>query len=494
MSDLKKALKEEYDKKNAIVNPKSLMKMIEEAMDALPLLERTMPKPERSSDTKSKKGYSIPKIRITEAWGEPGSDDRKIIEKFAANIGGETIQEKLNNINRIMVDFDPNADIPEILSTMVVTEVLDAILKDFTESAGGFIFEGFLAGLLGGKQIQDTGDLEAGVATGEVAGKPITDIQVGDRHYSLKLLGEKTGVKGSFKNMVEHFRSTPHIVYLDARRTGDGLVLGEFEITLKNFYDVFVEPFLKEVKGEANTFKANDQGVKDFVSDIKREDMTALKSITFDQSGFVPGTGAKSFEYGSGKTARDVALNEVKVTPKGMEAIRAKIKKLGETEEGRRELMRFMPVTTIGAAKKFEGTKAEKLFGNFGLASEVKQLGSMLAQGEDVKQALLNKLARTPAYVNAQQFEFTKPQAEKIAGFEELGTLSVSEDALKKTWSAYGEKLREDLEPIYNLLNNFSQNIDTYFLSKEPNKRKTAGDAASSDAKQLKTSVDKAVK
>jgi hypothetical protein len=161
-----------------------------------------------------------------------------------------------------MVDFDPNADIPEILSTMVVTEVLDAILKDFTESAGGFIFEGFLAGLLGGKQIQDTGDLEAGVATGEVAGKPITDIQVGDRHYSLKLLGEKTGVKGSFKNMVEHFRSTPHIVYLDARRTGDGLVLGEFEITLKNFYDVFVEPFLKEVKGEANTFKANDQGVK----------------------------------------------------------------------------------------------------------------------------------------------------------------------------------------------------------------------------------------
>ena len=67
MSDLKKIIKEEYDKKNAVITPKSLMRMIEEAMDALPLLERAMPKTERSSDTKSKKGYSIPKIRITEA-------------------------------------------------------------------------------------------------------------------------------------------------------------------------------------------------------------------------------------------------------------------------------------------------------------------------------------------------------------------------------------------------------------------------------------------
>ena len=38
-------------------------------------------------------------------------------------------------------------------------------------------------------------------------GKPITDVRLGGKEYSLKLLGQKTGVKGSFVNMVEHFKS-----------------------------------------------------------------------------------------------------------------------------------------------------------------------------------------------------------------------------------------------------------------------------------------------
>ena len=35
MSDLKKIIKEEYDKKNAVITPKSLMNMINEALDAV---------------------------------------------------------------------------------------------------------------------------------------------------------------------------------------------------------------------------------------------------------------------------------------------------------------------------------------------------------------------------------------------------------------------------------------------------------------------------
>ena len=68
-----------------------------------------------------------------------------------------------------------------------------------------------------------------------------------DKHYSLKLLGPGSDVKGSFRNIVEHFRDFNHVIYLDARRVDkdQGLQFGEFLVTLENFLDIFVVPFLK---------------------------------------------------------------------------------------------------------------------------------------------------------------------------------------------------------------------------------------------------------
>ena len=86
------------------------------------------------------------------------------------------------------------------------------------KTASGFIFEGFLAGLFGGQsiQIQSAADIpEApGEAESGVTGKPITDVMLNNKHYSLKLLGEDTDVKGSFRNMVEHFRKYDHVITL----------------------------------------------------------------------------------------------------------------------------------------------------------------------------------------------------------------------------------------------------------------------------------------
>ena len=228
-------------KKKTLLNLGALLEMVEQAMDMdVPLLREDAP---RTAAPAGADKFPLPKLRITEAWGAPESDDREIIEKYSKNIPGTTLQEKLQYLADIIEGKIVLHDVQPIISTLVMIEVLSTILADFTESAGGFIFEGFLAGLFGGQSVQVT-DVSGDEA--DASGKPITDVRLGGKEYSLKLLGQKTGVKGSFKNMVEHFKSgKDHVVYLDARRVGktEGLEFGEFTITLGNFLDVFFKPF-----------------------------------------------------------------------------------------------------------------------------------------------------------------------------------------------------------------------------------------------------------
>ncbi|MBL18594.1 MAG: hypothetical protein CMC82_02020, partial [Flavobacteriaceae bacterium] len=119
----------------------------------------------------------LPKLRISEDWGKPDSGDRQIIQRFTASVSGETLEEKLLNINNIATGEVQLASIGQVLGTMVVIEVLSAILSQFTEAAGGFIFEGFLAGLFGEDSVQITDVADDDGATG----KPITDVELGGR-------------------------------------------------------------------------------------------------------------------------------------------------------------------------------------------------------------------------------------------------------------------------------------------------------------------------
>ena len=130
-------------------------KMILETLNRID--EETAPSVDMSkikpTDDPDEVRYFLPTIKITEDWGKIGSKDRQIIEKFTRNIGGNTLQEKIRNINSVISDREATT-IPKILGSMVVIEILNAVLREFTESAGGFIFEGFLAGLFGGESVQ----------------------------------------------------------------------------------------------------------------------------------------------------------------------------------------------------------------------------------------------------------------------------------------------------------------------------------------------------
>ena len=430
---------------------------------------------------------SLPTIKITEDWGRMSTKDRAIIENFTKRIQGSTLEQKLESLNSILTTKKEEATVSDILSTMVVCEILSSILREFTESAGGFIFEGFLAGLFGGKSVQITSPEE--IEGMDASGKPITDVILNDRHYSLKLLGQKTGVKGSFANMVAHFEKLDHVVYLDARRIGkdQGLEFGEFIITLPRFLDVFLAPFLREVTSKGVKIKSASE-LKKFLKKLDSEGKP-VKTIVFDRAGFAPERrSAKSFGYSPKQASflTEELLQEVGVSGEDLKKILARVVQMEDEE-----LQQFAPFILDHADKRFEGTKAEKLFGSIAVVDIVKR---NIESGN--KDQIINSLKQTPGVKENQQFEFTRKQAEKIAGFKVVGTLMIGEKQMKQTWSAYADLLKETIGPVYSTLQQFTNNVNNYFLDSTEgsgqNRKQFAMDAIK-DAMRLQTATENAV-
>jgi len=430
----------------------------------------------------------LPTIKITEDWGKPGSKDRQIIEEFTKKIEGDTIEAKIASLNSI-VGGEGTPTIGAILSTLVVIEVLNAILAEFTESAGGFIFEGFLAGLFGGQSVQIT---DVGQQEGEsgAAGKPITDVVLGGKQYSLKLLGKSTGVKGSFRNMVEHFKVEDHVVYLDARRTGTGLEFGEFTITLNNFLEVFQDPF-----AAIKTKIIPDLSARKLKNQISRilQSKQAIKGIQFASKGFIPGETSRTFHF----SPAQAEISEKQLRGRGLspEAFDELLQRILDAPN--KELEQFGPFKLSFAEAKF-GSKSEALFGSFSYAERVQTAIKQYTENpsEQTKLLLLQLLEDTPGYLGRQQFEFTRNQAESIAGFRKVGELGIGEQTLKTAWLNYAELLNQTIKPVYGAMNSFRKNINSYFLgtSTKEKDRKTFGTDAINDAQNLGTATDEAVK
>ncbi len=455
----------------------NLLKLIEEQMTSTNTLTEKAGLATSAADLENI-NISLPTIKITEDWGKAESKDRAIIENFTKNIApGGTLEQKIAALNSVLTEKKADAKISEILSTMVVCEVLSSIIREFTESAGGFIFEGFLAGLFGGKSVQITSPEE--IEGMDASGKPITDVILNDRHYSLKLLGQTTGVKGSFANMVEHFSQLDHVVYLDARRIeGDqGLEFGEFVITLENFLDVFVTPFLKQVTIRGLQVDSAS-GLKDMLRKLRSEGKP-VKEIKFSKTGFA-GMSGKVFTYSP-------RLDEVQVS---REALINVLKQIDEMPE--EQLEEFGPFAVSHADQKFEGTKAEKLFGSMAVVNILKR---NIASGN--RDSIIDSLRQTNGYKEKQQFEFTRTQAEEIAGFKTVGTLMIGEQYMKQTWAAYADLLQETIGPVYRNLQLFTNNVNNYFLE-APTKEKKQGRKqyamdAIGDAKNLEQATSTAV-
>jgi len=405
----------------------------------------------------------LPKLRISEDWGKPESQDRQIIQRFTASIPGDTLKQKLENVNNIATGQVQMASLGQILGTLVTLEVLYTILAQYTESAGGFIFEGFLAGLFGKNSVQitDVGEDDEGAT-----GKPITDVQLGDREYSLKLLGPGTAVKGSWRNMTEHFAShRDHVVYLDARRSGkaatDSLEFGEFVITLPTFMEIFYEPF----KG----FAKQETPVKSKKQLMKTLEKHGELAFAVQFSGPFGGRGKGGFTLKGKKREGDMA-----VLMRGL-----------DNHPGEK-----IDAVVHWSREDFtESTKATYLFGS---AAKFNAVQRAIKSGS--KEKIINALRQTDGYIKKRQFEFTRNQAESISNFEHIETLLLGEDQLKKTWMVYGDILKKTVTPVYLTLARFNENVSKYFMGTEEGQaRKALAIAAQHDLGQLKEATDEAI-
>ena len=437
----------EYIKENYF-NDSADIKLIFEMIDQV--LNEELPVGPATIAPESEIDIKLPVVRISEAWGRVDNVDRDVIESFASKIEGNTLEAKLASLNNVLRREDPHANVSTLLSTMMVCEVLSTILRDFTEAAGGFIFEGFLAGLFGGQSIQITGpeDIEGT----DISGKPITDVVLNDKHYSLKLLGPKTVVKGSFRNLVKHFEVYDHVIYLDARRVGgiEGLEFGEFTITLEKFLDVFFKPLakIKQKSAFAQTPRVLSNAIEKYGEQIFK---------------------IKSTGRVDGKSVLDLE------TIQSLDA---------ET------LNSIAPFTVFYSEESFAGsTKARKLFGT---GRQFNNVVEAIETGDHA--TIIAALKETRGYQKPEQFELTKKQAESIRGFKSVGTLMIGEQHMKTVWLRYAKILQEVINPIYGNLQEFTNNVNAYLLGAGETDRKGRGQQAIHDAAQLQTATDTAVK
>jgi len=186
---------------------------------------------------------ALPKFVPSEAWGDPKADIRQDMNRLIFNHvgGGYDLQKRINWLTRIQHPQTQISSPRRIVTTLILLESLSTCLNAFSESPAGFIFESFLAGLLGGYQVK-----------GRVGGNlPIEDIMAftGLKNeqagvpLSIKLLAPGTAIKGSYTNLVDAMNRFEHgMKYFVAIKEGEGrLKLASFMISRGNLIDMIVE-------------------------------------------------------------------------------------------------------------------------------------------------------------------------------------------------------------------------------------------------------------
>jgi len=188
---------------------------------------------------------SLPKFTPSEAWGDPNSEARQIMEGHLRQIGGGgDVAKRLQWLERLQSDVPVKGreitSPRRVISTLILLESLAACFNAFHESATGFVFEGFLAAILGGHQ----------KASPESGSLPIEDIVAfsqwagtADVPMSLKALKKTTNIKGSYTNLVDALNKFPEMKYVIAYKEKEGddvsaIDIAEFTISRLNLLDI----------------------------------------------------------------------------------------------------------------------------------------------------------------------------------------------------------------------------------------------------------------
>tara|TARA_Y100001938_G_scaffold38796_1_gene53744 strand:- start:13237 stop:14805 length:1569 start_codon:yes stop_codon:yes gene_type:complete len=411
--------------------------------------------------------FTIPKLVPTEAWGEPKSSSRKEAYKFFKKFPGRDLATKIKTINGIADKSTNVRSVAKVLSTLVFFDSLSAVVKDFTPSSAGFVFEGFLAALLNGTQeiersaggTLDITDLRAVMSKDGKGG-----LEKGSGYpISLKLLTQgKTDIKGSYANLVGTMAegNDDQLLYVvvakDKAEKADILTFHEFDIDPDNFIDI-----MSQNKNNINllAFHRDVLNSKVFRKIMKSTGGPSAKELLKRAFG--------NNEYMGADESRALIANNI--TPAQL------------STQDFFELMRF----TRGYYQKHgSGIRMGSAGGDEeGGEEEVKERLSPLM--ENLKRGPLGALIEGAADAGTQ-FKVSQSQMRKLNSHRNVGTLDVSPERMKGIMERYAAQLQGTLTDTYENLKQLTTNINEYFLSERTARRnayaKKAIDSAEAQA------------
>ena len=403
----------------------SILGLIEEALDNVyeqVVMEKESAAPVSAKRSRAKEFLlTLPKFSPNESWGDPGSVDRQTVNKiFSVVGGGATIEEKLKFIQKIADPASRITSTRRIISTLIILESLSAAINSFSASAAGFVFEGFLAALLRGRQeaeISDKGNL------------PIQDLigfsEIGgNTPISLKLLNQTTNIHGSYTNLVDALDEFGEMIYVIARKDGDQIALEEFTLTRDNFIDAISTSARGSRTKEADLF---------YLSGQRGKSIRYLNSLTSWPEKFAALQKTQGYR---GKSREPTDLSPPSDEENG--ATDSPLRKSGDS-----------------SLDKLLSLPPDELEKKYGIRKKVAE-SSQLSES---------------SYGGAQ-WSISGPQLKSLRGvnYKLLGELPYSSARIEKIAEMHMDKLNGSLMELFEATKALSDNINNYFTYEERDK------------------------
>lgn len=464
----------------------------------------------------------FPKLVPTEAWGDPKNMSRQEINKIFnvfRRAGG--VRERIEKVNSFLDPVAakrkaPGGKVNTLLRMMQVIEALQAAINDYSESSAGFVFEGFMAALTGGRQ-------EAGRVGGTL---PIEDFTTGKgENVSLKLLSPGTGIHGSFTNLVDYLfirgdAGLPDIKYLVAYKDSEGddvstLAIYDFTISRDNFIDAMIETkngkklgkmaqplkthianwqdtpewrlqmaeLLKQTPGydqKRGMFVTNlsDTGERFETEDKPGADLATKKRKQFGQR--IAGGEKVNINQETRRAGAAFAKGEgPDFDTWYKENITDELlKKIGYTASAGTRYKNYINAFRAQFEKGAEQASriAESFFGSFHEEEKRYMQEYLLSEGKSSKGAGGEQWT-----ISGKELE-TK---EDVLGVNYYGQLDLSQKNIDELTKIYIEKLGEDVMAILNATKDFTENIGTYFATEDRSKAMNANEKAQAQGKEI---------
>ena len=513
MSELKNILEEEYRKKERTITPELLMEMVNEIMDSsLPLL---------IEEEKAREGFSVrlslPRLTPNESWGDPKSQSRKDIDRIFASITRKgTIKERIDHINSFA---DParaqrkgtGKRFNTILNMMMILESLQACLNDYSESSSGFVFEGFMAAVTGGKQI-----------SGRVGGTlPIEDFVAADGEpVSLKLLSPKTPIHGSFTNLVDYLfirggAGVDNIKYLIGRKNSDDagsvtqLMLLEFIINRINFVPIMLASGNEDLHGDqASAIQALAKvwkGSKKEISDMQK---VLVQTPGYNQTlgMFIKNLDADANFNPEASEPKDPAVKQKQYGGEKGRAERISARVQGKADAAAGKEPDFE--SWLQANPEFKDPQTKEQMKAYRAALRTYEAGyaeyeleqpeepAPLAESyfgefherEKLMMEQERQLMEAKGGTGGKQWSISAAATEKIANIANVdyyGELNLSDENIKACTDIYIELMGENLTTLLKTTEEFTKNIGKYFSADRRSTAMNANKQAQTDGKEI---------